>query len=202
MSLDTVVEDIRDEARARANDTREDAEKQARSIISEAETDADEIVEERKREVERQIEQEREQRLSSAKLEAKQERLEARRDILEDVRESVEERIVSIEENRAELTRALLDDAAEEFDTDEEEIQVYGRADDAELIKSILAGDDGTGVGNEYDEFTYAGEYDCLGGVVVETENSRIRVNNTFDSVFEDVWEDSLREVSERLFEE
>jgi len=27
-------------------------------------------------------------------------------------------------------------------------------------------------------------------------------VNNTFDSVLDDVWEDNLRNVSERLFEE
>lgn len=202
MSLDTVVEDIRDEARARADETREDAEERARSIISEAEQDAAEIVEEREREVEREIEQEREQRLSSAKLEAKQKRLEARRDILEDVRESVEDRIASLQENRTELTRVLLDDAAEEFD-DAADVQVYGRADDAGRIKSILAGnEDGDESENEYDGFSYAGEYDCLGGVVVESENSRIRVNNTFDSVFEDVWDDNLREVSERLFEE
>lgn len=206
MSLDTVVEDIRDEARARADEIREDAEERARTIISEAEEDAAEIVEEREREVEREIKQEREQRLSSAKLEAKQERLEARRDVLEDVRESVEERIASLEANRTELTRALLDDAASEFD-DDATVEVYGRADDAERIESILAGSaNGNGNSNEngteYDDFTYAGEYDCLGGVVVESETSRIRVNNTFDSVFEDVWEDNLREVSERLFEE
>jgi V/A-type H+-transporting ATPase subunit E len=195
MSLDTVVEDVREEARARANEIREDAEERGRSIISEAEQDAEEIVEEREREVNRQIEQEREQQLSGAQLEAKQERLEARRDVLEDVRESVEERIASLDEGREDLTRALLADAAEEFD--EGDIQVYGRADDQELIESILADEE-----TEYEGSTYAGEHDCLGGVVVESEESRVRVNNTFDSVLEGVWEDNLREVSERLFEE
>jgi V/A-type H+-transporting ATPase subunit E len=196
MSLDTVVEDVREEARARADEIREDAEERGRSIISEAEQDAEEIVEEREREVEREIKQKREQRLSSAKLEAKQKRLEARRDILEDVRESVEERIASLDEGREDLTRALLADAAEEFE-EGADIQVYGRADDQELIESILTDEE-----TEYEGSTYAGEHDCLGGVVVESEGSRVRVNNTFDSVLEGVWEDNLREVSERLFEE
>ncbi len=191
MSLDTVVADIRDEARARAEEILSEAESEAADIREAAEEDATEIREEREREVEREIAQEREQQLSSAKLQAKQDRLEARRDVLEDVRESVEAEIASLDDGREELTRALLDDAAAEFDADAS-VQIYGRADDQDLLESVLA---------EYDGYSYAGEYDCLGGVVAESEGSRIRVKNTFDSVLDDVWEDELRDVSERLFE-
>jgi V/A-type H+-transporting ATPase subunit E len=192
MSLDTVVEDIRDEARARAEEIRSDADERAEGIVADAEADAEEILEERQRAVDRQIEQEREQKLSSAKLEAKQMRLEARRDVLQDVRESVEERIATMEEGREELTRALLDDASEEF-ADGATVRVYGRGDDEALLTSILA---------DYEGYELAGERDCLGGVVVESESSRVRVNNTFDSVLDDVWEDNLREVSAELFDE
>jgi V/A-type H+-transporting ATPase subunit E len=192
MSLDTVVEDIRDEARARAEQIRSDADERAEGIVADAEADAEDILEERQQAVQRQIEQEREQTLSSAKLEAKQMRLEARRDVLQDVRETVEQRIATMEEGREELTRALLDDAATEF-ADDATVRVYGRADDEALITSILA---------DYDDFEFAGERDCLGGVVVESERSRVRVNNTFDSVLDDVWEDNLREVSSELFDE
>ncbi|WP_225335172.1 V-type ATP synthase subunit E [Halomicrobium urmianum] len=193
MSLDTVVEDVREEARARAEEIRSDADERAEEIVAEAEADAEEIREDREAEVEREIEQEREQRLSSAKLEAKQERLAARRDVLEDVREQVEAEIAGLEgDQREELTRALLDAAAAEFD-DGAAIEVYGRPDDQELLTSILA---------EYDGYEYAGEVDCLGGVVAESDASRVRVNNTFDSILEDVWEDNLRDISDRLFED
>ncbi|MFB6270064.1 MAG: V-type ATP synthase subunit E [Halobacterium sp.] len=193
MSLDTVVEDIRDEARERAKEIREDAEQRADDIVAEAEADADDIVAEAEAEAEREIEREREQKLSSAKLEAKQMRLEARRDALEDVRAAVEDRIAAIDgDEREELTRALLDAAADEFDEDSD-VRVYGRSSDEALISDVL---------DDYDGFEYAGEYDCLGGVVVESETSRVRVNNTFDSVLEDVWEDELKEISARLFEE
>ena len=191
MSLDTVVADIREEARARAEEILSEAEDEAAGIRAEAEEDAAEIREEREQAVEREIEQEREQQLSSAKLQAKQERLEARRDVLEDVRESLEAEIAGLDDGREELTRALLDDAAAEFD-EGASVQVSGRADDEDLLDSILA---------DYDGFEYAGEYDCLGGVVVESEESRVRIKNTFDSVLDDVWEDNLRDVSERLFE-
>jgi V/A-type H+-transporting ATPase subunit E len=190
MSLETVAEDIRDEARARAEEIRAAADERAEQIVAEAEADAEEILAQSEEEVERQIRQEREQSLSSAKLAAKQERLEARRDVLEDVREQTEAMLADMGgEKREELTRALLEDAAEEFDDDE--IRVYGRADDEELLTELLA---------DYDGFSYAGEYDCLGGVVVESEMSRLRVNNTFDSVLDRVWDDSLKDLSARLF--
>ena len=193
MSLDTVVEDIREEAHARAEDIRADGEARAEEIESAAEEDADEILAEAEREAEREIEQLREQRLSSAKLEAKQKRLEARRDVLSEVREQVEEELADLEgETREELTRDLLEAASDEFD-EGDDVSVYGRADDRELIESIL---------DDYDGYEYAGEYDCLGGVVVESDQSRVRINNTFDSVLEDVWEDNLQEISNRLFEQ
>ena len=193
MSLDTVVEDIRDEARARAEEIRSQGETRAEEIIADAEADADRIVEEREAAVEKQIEQEREQTLSSAKLEAKQQRLEARRDVLQRVHEQVEEELADLSSQKREtLTRKLLDDASEEFD-DDATVQVYGRAADETLLTKILA---------DYDGYSFAGEYDCLGGVVVESTSSRVRVNNTFDSVLEDVWEDNLKELSTRLFDQ
>ncbi|WP_277542792.1 V-type ATP synthase subunit E [Haloarcula laminariae] len=193
MSLETVVEDIRDEARARAEEIRADADERAEEIRTEAEADAEEIREEREAEVEREIDQEREQRLSSAKLEAKQARLGARRDVLEDVRADVEAAIADLEgDRREELTRELLDGAVAEFD-DGAELRVHGRADDRSLIEDILT---------DYDDATFAGERECLGGVVVESETSRVRVNNTFDSVLESVWEDNLKAISDRLFDD
>ncbi|MFC7254113.1 V-type ATP synthase subunit E [Haloplanus litoreus] len=192
MSLDTVAEDIRDEARARAEEIRDEGEQRANEIVEDAEADAEEIREEREAEVEREIAQQREQTVSSAKLEAKQARLEARRDVLEEVRSEVEDALAGIEgERRRSLTASLLEAAAEEFD-EGESVSVYGRADDETLLEDLL---------EDYDGFDVAGTSDCLGGVVVESEESRVRVNNTFDSLLETVWENNLKELSNRLFE-
>ncbi|CAI48603.1 A-type ATP synthase subunit E [Natronomonas pharaonis DSM 2160] len=192
MSLDTVVEDIRDEARARADEIRSEGEERAEEIIDEAEREADDIVDEAEREAERKISQERDQKLSSAKLEAKQARLEARREVLEEVHDDVEAQIADIDgDEREALTRSLLDAAAEEFDGDS--VRVHGHEDDADLLEGIVA---------DYDGFEVGEPVDCLGGVVVESDASRVRVNNTFDSILEDVWEENLREISARLFEE
>jgi V/A-type H+-transporting ATPase subunit E len=193
MTLDTVVEDIREQARARAEEIRDEADAEADEILEEAKADAEEIRADVLADAESQIEQEREQRMSSAKLEAKQSRLEARRDVLQSVRDEVEKEIATLpDDEREELTQALLDAAALEVE-DGADVDVYGRADDQELLESLL---------EEYDGFEYAGEYECLGGVVVESNQSRVRVKNTFDSILEEVWEDNLREISDKLFEQ
>ncbi|MFC4553383.1 MULTISPECIES: V-type ATP synthase subunit E [Halorussus] len=193
MSLDTVVEDIRNEARERAEEIRAEGEERAEQIVADAEADAEETLAEQERRTEQSIAQECEQRLSSAKLEAKQKRLEARRDVLQDVRSQVEDRIVNLEgDRRKELTQELLDAASEEFE-DSDTVRVYGRPEDDELLTDVVT---------DYDGYEYAGEYDCLGGVVVESDQSRLRVNNTFDSVLEAVWEDNLQDISNRLFEQ
>lgn len=193
MSLETVVEDIREDARERAAEIREEAENEAEAIVEDAEQEAAEIRQEREQEIERRIEQEREQARSSANLEAKQERLEARRDVLERVREATEERLATLDdERRRELTRALIDAAAPEFEAGES-VAVHGRAEDEALIEDILT---------EYEGWTYAGDRDCLGGVVVESEESRVRVNNTFDSLLDEIWDENLKAISDRLFDD
>ncbi|MFC7167354.1 V-type ATP synthase subunit E [Halospeciosus flavus] len=193
MSLETVVEEIRDEARSQAEEIHEEAEQEADRIVEEAEQEADEIIQEAEREVEREISQEREQKLSSAKLEAKHERMEARREAIAQAREQVEERIADLSgDERRELTRELLEDALAEFD-EGEELAVHYAPGDEDLIEDLLS---------DYDGVHVAGEYDCLGGVVVESEESRVRVKNTFDSVLDDVWEDELKQISNRLFDE
>jgi V/A-type H+-transporting ATPase subunit E len=193
MSLETVVEDIKEQARARAEEIEAEAAAEADDIVESAEADAEEIREEILADADRQIQQERDQKLSSAKLEAKQQRLEARRDIIQSVRADVEEALADLGgDQREELTQALLDDAAAEFE-DAASVEVYGRANDEDLLTDLL---------EDYDGFEFAGEFDCLGGVVVESTESRVRIKNTFDSILEEVWQDNLREISEQLFEQ
>lgn len=193
MTLESVVEDIREQARAEAEEIRQAAEEEADSILEEAEAEAETIVEEREREVEREVEQLREQQISSANLEAKQRRLAARREALDEVRSAVEAQLIELpDEERRDLTEALLDAALAEFGEDEA-LVVHGRASDEALLESLTSDDDHLSVGEPIDR---------LGGVVVEGTETRMRVDNSLDAVLDEVWEDNLRSISDTLFEE
>lgn len=194
MSLETVVEDIRAQAREEAETIRQEGQQRAEEIRESAREEADEIRSDAESAVERQIQQEREQATSAAKLEAKQERLAARRDVLDEVRDQTETAIAELSgERRRGLTASLIADAAEEFG--DSPVSVYARPEDQSLVEEIL---DSEG----YDDWTVAGEQDCLGGIVAESDASRVRIDNTFDSLLADVWEDNLKAVSEVLFED
>ena len=192
MSLETVVEVIREEARARAREISEETDAEIQERLAAAEDDADAIIEDRQAAVEEQIEREREQAISGAKLEAKQARLATRRDLLEDLRESVEERISSLEgERREALTRPLLEDAITEYPEDAD-VHVRGAAADEALLTELVG---------EFDNADYDGTVDCLGGVEVSSPASRVTIDNTFDAILDDMWDDHLKDLSAQLFE-
>jgi len=191
MGLETVVDDIKDEARTRAEEIKEEAEKEADGTLEEAREEAEKIKQEEREAAEKRAEELREQEISSAKLEARKMRSRERRDLLAELRTDVSESLAELEERREDMTRNLLEGAVEELGKDSG--VVYAAERDKELLNDIIG---------DYDGFEYGGTTEILGGVVVEASDGDVRVNNSFDSVLETVWNDSLKEVSERLLGE
>ena len=144
-----------------------------------------------KEEISRKIELEREQKFSSTNLAAKQKTLEKKRDLLELVRQEIENEISQIKgKEREELTGKLIESSIKEF-IGVKDVFVYGNLEDEKLLKSLL---------KKHKGVKYGGEYECIGGVVMESESARMRVNNTFDSIIETVWTEELKNISELLF--
>ncbi|MDZ7688954.1 MAG: V-type ATP synthase subunit E [Halobacteriales archaeon] len=191
MGLETVVDDIKDEARTRAEEIVQEAEEEAEEILEEARGESESIKQEERESAEKRAEELREQEISSAKLEARKMRSREQRDLLAELRADVSEELAGTEEGREEMTRNLLEGAIEELGEDTG--TVYSSEGDEELVEGIL---------DDYGGFEYGGTTEVLGGVVVEASDGDVRVNNSFDSVLETVWSGSLKEVSERLLGE
>jgi Archaeal/vacuolar-type H+-ATPase subunit E len=191
MSLDTVVTDITAEAEAEADSIRSSATAEAEEIVDAARAAAADTLAEAESSVEATIEREREQAIASAKLEAKQLRLGARREVLADVRSATETALAEMEgERRERLTRALVDAGVAAFDS--EELTIRGRPTDAELLSSIADADATLTVGEPLE---------CLGGVIVESAGADVRVNNTFDTILDQMWDREVSTVSDELFD-
>ena len=191
MGLETVVDDIKEEARARADQIVEEAEEEADEIVEDAREEAEGIKEEEKEAAEKEAEELREQELSSAKLEARKMESRERREILTQTRADARDALAELKDGREELTRKLLDASIEELGEDSG--VVYAAEKDTEMVKELL---------EEYDGYSYGGTKDIIGGVVVEASDGDVSVNNSFDSVLETVWKDSLKQISERVFGE
>ena len=191
MSLETVVEDIREKARGDAERILSESDAEGKEIIDKARKEASVNRAVGKEEISRKIELEREQKFSSTNLAAKQKTLEKKRDLLELVRQEIEDEISQIKgKEREELTGKLIESSIKEF-IGVKDVFVYGNLEDEKLLKSLL---------KKHKGVKYGGEYECIGGVVMESESARMRVNNTFDSIIETVWTEELKNISELLF--
>ena len=191
MSLDTVITDITAEAEAEADALRESAAQEAEEIVEAARDTAADVLADAETAVEATIDREREQAIASAKLEAKQLRLGARREVLAEVRAATEAALGTMGgERREQLTRALVAAAVAEFDAGE--LTLHGREADAELLSTIAADHDALEVGDPIG---------CLGGVIIESSAADVRVNNTFDTILEQMWDREVSAVSDELFD-
>ena len=191
MSLETVVEDIREKARGDAERILSESDAEGKEIIDKARKEASVNRAVGKEEISRKIELEKEQKFSSTNLAAKQKTLEKKRDLLELVRQEIENEISQIKgKEREELTGKLIESSIKEF-IGVKDVVVYGNLEDEKLLKSLL---------KKHKGVKYGGEYECIGGVVMESESARMRVNNTFDSIIETVWTEELKNISELLF--
>ena len=191
MSLETVVEDIREKARGDAERILSESDAEGKEIIDKARKEASVNRAVGKEEISRKIELEKEQKFSRTNLAAKQKTLEKKRDLLELVRQEIENEISQIKgKEREELTGKLIESSIKEF-IGVKDVFVYGNLEDEKLLKSLL---------KKHKGVKYGGEYEWIGGVVMESESARMRVNNTFDSIIETVWTEELKNISELLF--
>ncbi len=46
----------------------------------------------------------------------------------------------------------------------------------------------------------FAGTVDRLGGIVIESADGRTRLDLTYDSILDDLWQDLLKEVAQTLW--
>lgn len=186
MGLDQVIEEVLEEGRKEADAIVDEAEQEAEAILEDAESKAQDEREQRLQEAEQEADAERRRIEASAELEAKKKRLDAEADVLATVRSRVESRLAELpQEERAPLVRELIEQAdADEFG---EGARAWAPKRDRDVVE-------------EYG-FTYEGELDALGGLIVESPDGSVREDLTFETLLDEVWRDRLNEVAVNVLE-
>jgi V/A-type H+-transporting ATPase subunit E len=159
-----------------------EAEKEVEKIVEEAKEKAAEILKKTREAAESEAERLRKQEISSVNLEMKREELNRRKEVLEEVYAKLVEKVKAMPpEDKKKLAEKLLKE------NEQEGYRVYSNKDDEEMIKSLT-------------KMPYAGNIDCIGGIVIESEDGQFRVNLTFDEMLATLYESKMKEVSEILF--
>lgn len=182
MGLETVVNDIMDVAHAEAAQKKEEADTEAAQIIEDAKEKAKKIKGDRLAETEAKIERLRRQEISSANLEVKRVKLNARKEILDEVYNKAVDSISNLSPSKnEELLKSLIDKY------EQHGARVYSNKESEEIVKKLSS-------------LEYAGNIDCIGGIVIENSDGSVRLNYTYDTILKSVYDQSLKQISDILF--
>jgi V/A-type H+-transporting ATPase subunit E len=182
MGLETIVEEIKAKGRAEADRINAEADKEVSRIIEEAKSRAAKIKTAKQEEVKKEISRLRQQELSSANLEVKRALLNARKEVLDEVYEKARD---AIREFPAEKNQRLLKAIIEKNAADN--MRIYSNSRDKPVIQKVT-------------KLKYAGEIDCIGGVLLENEKGTEYLDFKYETILKNISERSLKQVSDILF--
>lgn len=190
MGLENVVEDILKSARDEVSAIAAEQDAEVTSIIEEAKRRGERITGEKVASAEHEIERIHKQEISSANLEVKRMMLNARKEILDETYRRALKRIRELD--RAALLRPLVraysGDATRVYSNKTDQPTVERLCD--ELLEAQLT------------ELEYADNIDCIGGIVLENKDGTVRLDYTFDTIMDEVSEQSMKQISGILFEQ
>ena len=163
MGLENVVNDIREQAKSEVETIEADAQAEVDAIIDEAKAKAKIIITESQAEVEANIQRRLNQEKSSAQLEIKRAALNAKKDVLDSVYLLAREAISSFPPDKnASMLKAILDEHGSGG------TRIYSNARDAKLVRELT-------------DLTFMDEIDCIGGLIIESDDGSVRLDYTFN---------------------
>ena len=121
--------------------------------------------------------------ISSANLEVKRIRLNKRKELLDQVYDKTIESIKSMPASKDEKLLSVSDRRS-----------MKPKASGSILTKTQKL------LSKKLSSLSYAGNIDCIGGIVLENEDGTVRLDFTYDSILKNVYERSLKQISDILY--
>lgn len=182
MGLEAIVEEIKAKGKAEAFKINQETSLEVSKIIADARAGSAKIKAAKEEAVKKEIERIKQQELSSANLEVKKAKLNARKEILDAAYEEAREAILKLP---AEKNQMILKSIIEKNQSGNSKI--YSREKDKPTVTKLT-------------KLEFAGEIDCIGGVVMENADGSVVLDFKYDMILKNVSEQTLKQVSEILF--
>jgi V/A-type H+-transporting ATPase subunit E len=192
MELEAVALDIREKAKRDAEAIREETRKETGRILSLAQDRAGEISLTAAEDVKRQAAGVTDLEISSANLAVKRMLLNTQKDLLDQVYRATLDAIGRNPEGfRRDSLQNLLARAKKEI----REGAVFCAGRDTQPLQAILSSDPG------FSGFRFGGSVDIPGGVIVESANGQLKIDYSYRTFLDRVWEAGLKDASDTLFQ-
>lgn len=181
MGLETVLERIRANGRSEAAAIVAKAREERERTLAEGREEGERLRIKLEAEAVEQTARRRVQDLARAELDARKSVLAAQEGVLSTVRSKARERLAA--EPNPQTLRKLLT----RYATDWKAGRVSANARDAPEVRGMVGGN-------------FGGTIDALGGIVIESSDGRTRLDLTYDSLLQDLWNDVIKEVAGTLW--
>jgi V/A-type H+/Na+-transporting ATPase subunit E len=191
MELEAVAADIREKAKRDAGAIQEETRKETERLLGAAQERAAEIKLVAEDEAKRQAARMADLEASSANLAVKRMHLNTQKDLLDQVYRATLDAIGRNPEGfRRDTLKALLSKARKEI----REGAVFASPRDTQALQEILRGP-------EYSGLRYGGSVDIPGGIIIESGNGELKVDYSYRTFLDRVWEAGLKDASDTLFQ-
>ncbi|MFQ6054526.1 MAG: V-type ATP synthase subunit E [Methanosarcinales archaeon] len=184
MSLESVSEDILAKSKSKVKEIESETEEEINKILKEAKDQAAKIKVAKEEEAKKNIIVRRQRELASVSLEVKRAELNVKKEVLDLTKQAVINKISELQNSKKEALLKSLIQANQHKGS-----RIFSNKKDENLVKKYA--------GNN---LKYAGNINCIGGIVIEDDSGKIKHDLTFDNIINDVFEKSLKHVSEILF--
>lgn len=184
MSLDEVIKNILENGKAEAQAIIKEGQEEKNKQIKSAKDEGQKLLLEKIKESEEILRRMSTQEIARAELESKKIVLGSQKEVLDSVYEKALSRLRTLPQNET-LLRSLVAQNQDEIRTGE----VYSNEKDAALVRALI----GT---------NYAGTIDCVGGLVIESQDGQRRIDLRYETRLKEIWDDSIKEISDLLWGE
>ncbi len=184
MSLDKVIENILETGRKEAKQIIEQGKKEKQGQIKKAEDEGEKILQSKMADSEKTVQRMNTQEMARAELESKKIVLGSQKEILDSVYETALQRLGNLPQNET-LLRTLVS----KHQTEVSAGRVYCNKKDEAIVKGLV-GDN------------FGGTTDCIGGLVIESQDGTMRVDLRYETMLREIWDDSIKETSDLLWGE
>lgn len=193
METDKLRNAILDKARDEAQKIVSDAEGKAREMVELAESQKDKRYEEERKKIIAEANRESSKTLAQASLKARQQILQVKDGVVNEVLAKVKDGLSGAIEDKTMFAR-LIGETVGAFES-EEKLRILTAPKDLKIVEEVIGEDE-----TLRERVAEVKEINCLGGVMGETLDGMVSIDNTFDMRLEMLIPKILPEIGKKLF--
>jgi len=184
MSLEKVIESILETGKKEAQQIVQQGKKEREEQVKTAQEAGQNLLNSKIEESKKLVQRMNTQEIARAELESKKIVLGSQKEILDSVYDTALQRLGNLPQNET-LLRTLVSSNQSDITAG----RVYCNQKDEAFVKGLVGSN-------------FGGTTDCIGGLIIESQDGKMRVDLRYETMLREIWDDSIKDISDLLWGE